>query len=155
MLETKLHERLASPWRAFIVVFIALPFGAATGRRNVYVGRRQQHPDLFWLLRSGADRTLIGARPARSGLLCGVDAELVLRRFSDLSSLPHSLKSQPLPQMTRFNPCSVRMPAVSDLLTELQQKYERLSLLTTLATLSIHTLDPHQPAIDSAPKQSA
>ena len=38
MLETKLHERLASPWRAFIVVFIALPFGAATGRRNVYVG---------------------------------------------------------------------------------------------------------------------
>lgn len=38
MLETKLHERLASPWRAFIVVFIALPFGAVTGRRNVYVG---------------------------------------------------------------------------------------------------------------------
>ncbi len=38
MLATRLHERLASPWRAFVVVFIALPFGAATGRRNVYVG---------------------------------------------------------------------------------------------------------------------
>lgn len=38
MLDTKLHERLASPWRSFVVVLIALPFGAATGRRNVYVG---------------------------------------------------------------------------------------------------------------------
>jgi LPS export ABC transporter permease LptG len=38
MLDTKLHERLALPWRAFIVVLIALPFGAAAGRRNVYVG---------------------------------------------------------------------------------------------------------------------
>jgi len=38
MLDTKLHERLASPWRALIVVLIALPFGVATGRRNVYVG---------------------------------------------------------------------------------------------------------------------
>jgi len=38
MLDTKLHERLAMPWRALIVVMIALPFGAASGRRNVYVG---------------------------------------------------------------------------------------------------------------------
>ncbi len=38
MLDTKLHERLASPWRAFVVVLIALPFGAASGRRNVYAG---------------------------------------------------------------------------------------------------------------------
>jgi lipopolysaccharide export system permease protein len=38
MLDTKLHERLALPWRALIVVLIALPFGAAAGRRNVYVG---------------------------------------------------------------------------------------------------------------------
>jgi lipopolysaccharide export LptBFGC system permease protein LptF len=38
MLDTKLHERLASPWRPLIVVLIALPFGAAAGRRNVYVG---------------------------------------------------------------------------------------------------------------------
>ena len=37
-LKTRLHERLASPWRALIVVFIALPFGVASGRRNVYVG---------------------------------------------------------------------------------------------------------------------
>ena len=38
LLDTKLHERIASPWRALVVVFIALPFGAASGRRNVYVG---------------------------------------------------------------------------------------------------------------------
>jgi lipopolysaccharide export LptBFGC system permease protein LptF len=38
LLDTKLHERLASPWRAFVVVLIALPFGVASGRRNVYVG---------------------------------------------------------------------------------------------------------------------
>jgi lipopolysaccharide export system permease protein len=38
MLDTKLHERLASPWRALVVVLIALPFGAASGRRNVYAG---------------------------------------------------------------------------------------------------------------------
>jgi lipopolysaccharide export system permease protein len=38
LLDTKLHERLASPWRALVVVLIGLPFGAVTGRRNVYVG---------------------------------------------------------------------------------------------------------------------
>lgn len=38
MLDTKLHGRLAAPWTCLIVVLIALPFGAATGRRNVAVG---------------------------------------------------------------------------------------------------------------------
>lgn len=38
MLDTKLHGRLASPWTCLVVVLIALPFGAATGRRNVFVG---------------------------------------------------------------------------------------------------------------------
>lgn len=38
MLDTKLHGRLAAPWTCFVVVLIALPFGAATGRRNVAVG---------------------------------------------------------------------------------------------------------------------
>jgi len=38
MLDTKLHGRLADPWRCLVVVLIALPFGAATGRRNVAVG---------------------------------------------------------------------------------------------------------------------
>jgi lipopolysaccharide export system permease protein len=38
MLDTKLHGRLAAPWTCFIVVLIALPFGAASGRRNVVVG---------------------------------------------------------------------------------------------------------------------
>lgn len=37
-LDTKLHSRLAGPWTCLVVVFIALPFGAASGRRNVFVG---------------------------------------------------------------------------------------------------------------------
>lgn len=37
-LETKLQGRLAAPWTCLIVVLIALPFGAASGRRNVFVG---------------------------------------------------------------------------------------------------------------------
>lgn len=38
MLLTKLHGRIAGPWTCLIVVLIALPFGAAPGRRNVFVG---------------------------------------------------------------------------------------------------------------------
>jgi lipopolysaccharide export system permease protein len=38
MLDTKLHARLAAPWTCLVVVLIALPFGAAMGRRNVFVG---------------------------------------------------------------------------------------------------------------------
>jgi len=38
MLDTKLHGRLAAPWTCLVVVLIALPFGAASGRRNVFVG---------------------------------------------------------------------------------------------------------------------
>jgi lipopolysaccharide export system permease protein len=37
-LYTKLHGRLASPWTCLVVVVIALPFGAMSGRRNVFVG---------------------------------------------------------------------------------------------------------------------
>jgi lipopolysaccharide export system permease protein len=35
---TKLHGRLAMPWTCLVVVLIAIPFGAATGRRNLFVG---------------------------------------------------------------------------------------------------------------------
>lgn len=37
-LHTKLHSRLAEPWKCLVVVLIALPFGAASGRRNIFVG---------------------------------------------------------------------------------------------------------------------
>jgi lipopolysaccharide export system permease protein len=37
-LHTKLQGRLAAPWTCLVVVLIALPFGAASGRRNVFVG---------------------------------------------------------------------------------------------------------------------
>jgi lipopolysaccharide export system permease protein len=38
VLDTKLHGRIAAPWTSLVVVMIALPFGAMTGRRNVFVG---------------------------------------------------------------------------------------------------------------------
>jgi lipopolysaccharide export system permease protein len=38
ILDTKLHGRLAAPWTCLVVVLIALPYGAAPGRRNVFVG---------------------------------------------------------------------------------------------------------------------
>ncbi len=37
-LSTQLHGRLAEPWTSLVVVLIALPFGAAPGRRNVFAG---------------------------------------------------------------------------------------------------------------------
>jgi lipopolysaccharide export system permease protein len=37
-LYTKLEGRLAAPWTCVVVVLIAIPFGAASGRRNVFVG---------------------------------------------------------------------------------------------------------------------
>jgi lipopolysaccharide export system permease protein len=37
-LQTKLQGRLAAPWTCLVVVLIAIPFGAASGRRNVFVG---------------------------------------------------------------------------------------------------------------------
>jgi lipopolysaccharide export system permease protein len=37
-LYTKLHGRLAAPWTCLVVVLIAIPFGAASARRNVFVG---------------------------------------------------------------------------------------------------------------------
>jgi len=35
---TKWHSRVAGPWKCLVVVLIALPFGAASGRRNVFAG---------------------------------------------------------------------------------------------------------------------
>jgi lipopolysaccharide export system permease protein len=37
-LHTKMHSRIAGPWKCLVVVLIALPFGAASGRRNVFAG---------------------------------------------------------------------------------------------------------------------
>ena len=38
LMATKFHGRLAAPWTCLIVVLIAIPFGAGSGRRNVFVG---------------------------------------------------------------------------------------------------------------------
>jgi len=35
---TKFHGRIAVPWTCLVVVLIAIPFGASTGRRNLFVG---------------------------------------------------------------------------------------------------------------------
>ncbi|HEV2453170.1 MAG TPA: LptF/LptG family permease [Verrucomicrobiae bacterium] len=37
-LETELHERIAMPVTCLVVALIAIPFGAAPGRRNLFVG---------------------------------------------------------------------------------------------------------------------
>jgi lipopolysaccharide export LptBFGC system permease protein LptF len=37
-LYTKLHGRFAAPWTCLVVVLIAVPFGAGSDRRNVFVG---------------------------------------------------------------------------------------------------------------------
>lgn len=37
-LQTKLYGRLATPWTCFVVVLVAIPFGAASGRRNLFFG---------------------------------------------------------------------------------------------------------------------
>jgi lipopolysaccharide export LptBFGC system permease protein LptF len=37
-LYTELHARLATPWTCLVVVVIAIPFGVASGRKNVFVG---------------------------------------------------------------------------------------------------------------------
>jgi lipopolysaccharide export system permease protein len=37
-LHTKLAGRLAAPWTCLVVVLVAIPFGVAGGRRNVFVG---------------------------------------------------------------------------------------------------------------------
>ena len=38
LLLTQFHGRVAQPFTCLVVVLVALPFGAATGRRNVFVG---------------------------------------------------------------------------------------------------------------------
>lgn len=38
LVNTQLHGRIAAPVTCFVVVLIALPFGALAGRRNVFVG---------------------------------------------------------------------------------------------------------------------
>lgn len=35
---TKFHGRIAAPWTCLVVVLIAIPFGAAPGRRNLFFG---------------------------------------------------------------------------------------------------------------------
>lgn len=37
-LYTKYYGRLATPWTCFVVVLMAIPFGAASGRRNIFIG---------------------------------------------------------------------------------------------------------------------
>ncbi len=37
-LETQFQGRLAEPWTCLVVVLVAVPFGAPSGRRNVFVG---------------------------------------------------------------------------------------------------------------------
>jgi lipopolysaccharide export system permease protein len=37
-LDTQFHARLAAPWTCLVVVIIAVPFAAPSGRRNLFFG---------------------------------------------------------------------------------------------------------------------
>ena len=37
-LETQMHARMAAPWTCLVVVVIAVPFAAPSGRRNLFFG---------------------------------------------------------------------------------------------------------------------
>jgi lipopolysaccharide export LptBFGC system permease protein LptF len=37
-MQTKFYGRLAMPWTCFVVVLVAIPFGAQSGRRNLFFG---------------------------------------------------------------------------------------------------------------------
>ena len=37
-LQTEFHKRLAAPWTCLVVVFMAIPFGTQSGRRNLFFG---------------------------------------------------------------------------------------------------------------------
>jgi hypothetical protein len=45
----QIHGRLAAPWTCLVVVLIAIPFGAPSGRRNLVFRRGRQHFHLFHL----------------------------------------------------------------------------------------------------------
>src|SRR5258708_10056775 len=47
-LYTKMQGRLAAPWTCLVVVLIAIPFGSASGRRNVFVGIAGSIAVCFW-----------------------------------------------------------------------------------------------------------
>jgi len=38
VIQTKFYGRLAAPWTCFVVVLMAIPFGAQSGRRNLFFG---------------------------------------------------------------------------------------------------------------------
>lgn len=38
VVQTKFYGRLATPWECFVVVLVAIPFGAPSGRRNLFFG---------------------------------------------------------------------------------------------------------------------
>ncbi len=67
MLDTKLHGRLAAPWTCLVVVLIALPFGSAGGRRNVFVGVASSIVICFTYFVLGQVALALGARGSLPG----------------------------------------------------------------------------------------
>ena len=77
---TELHERLAAPWTCLVVVLIAIPFGAASGRRNLFVGVAGSIFICFRFFRAPAGRTGTGPQWLAAGVAGGVVAQLDFRR---------------------------------------------------------------------------
>jgi len=89
MLETKLHERLASPWRAFIVVFICVAIRCCHRPPQRLCRRRSSILICFGYYVLAQIALYWGTSGSVLACLCGVDAELVLRRSRICPDLPH------------------------------------------------------------------
>ena len=71
MLETQLQGHYAMPWTCLVVVLVALPFGAASGRRNVYVGVASSLGICFAYFISQQVAVALGSRGALPPALAG------------------------------------------------------------------------------------
>ena len=69
---TKFHGRIAAPWTCLVVVMIAIPFGAATGRRNLFSAwRAASSSALLFLCCNKSAWRLVQAATCRHGLRRG------------------------------------------------------------------------------------
>ena len=127
---TKFYGRIAAPWTCLVVVLIAIPFGAATGRRNLFVGVAGS---IFHLLRLFCDSTSRpGARFGRlsAGVAGGLAAELDFRRAGVRVDAAGAVI---------FN-----LKKVTDELAKLTKRHERLQLLYQVSNVIHSTLDSQE-----------
>jgi hypothetical protein len=121
-LYTKLEGRLAAPWTCLVVVLIAIPFGAAGGRRNVFVGVASSIMICFVISSAPA---WAGARDQRPS------AGLAGRLVPQFGLWPRRVMDDSPHQM-------------SDELADLKARYDRLNVLYQVGNVIHTTLEPQE-----------